>query len=171
MKNTFLKLSPILFSLLVLISFDSTAQKPKASPFKTTSAEVNGKTITITYSAPYKKDRAIYGGLVPYGKVWRTGANECTTIEISSDVTIGGKNLAAGKYSLFTIPNEGQWTIIINEDAKQWGHYSYKESKDVLRFRSTPKATDQTEQFTITLSEEGVVSIVWDTTKVNFNIE
>jgi len=162
----------LLIALAFSLSDNAQAQKKKpASPEKTVNASINNKDITIIYSAPYKKDREIFGGLVPYEKVWRTGANNATTIEVSADVMIGGKSLKAGMYSLFTIPNKDKWTVIINEDAKQWGSYGYKEDKDVLRFDVTPTTTSQTEQFDISISPEGMVSLVWDTTKASFEIK
>ena len=104
----------------LLTSFSLYAQQ-KASPPKVSKATVNGNDVTINYSSPSKKGREIYGGLVPYGQIWRTGANEATTIELSKDAKVGGIDVKAGKYALFTIPNEKEWTVIINSDAKQWG--------------------------------------------------
>src|SRR5690606_15950790 len=84
---------------------------------------------SITYCEPFKKDRDIFGGLVPYGKVWRTGANEATEITFKKDVTFAGVAVKAGTYSLFTIPEKGEWTIILNPELKQWGSYGYDKIK------------------------------------------
>lgn len=171
MKKTTKNYSLILmFALVFSIAFNTQAQKKPASPLKTVNASINDKDVTIVYSAPYKKEREIFGGLVPYDKVWRTGANNATTIEVSADVMIGGNKLAKGIYGLFTIPNEDKWTIIINSDAKQWGSYGYKDSKDIFRFDVIPSSAPQTEQFDISISD-GMITLVWDTTKVSFEIK
>jgi hypothetical protein len=109
--------------------------------------------------------------LVPYGEVWRTGANEATTIEFSADVTVQGKALAKGVYSLFTIPGETEWTIIINKDPKQWGAYTYKAENDVLRVKAKPSEHAMTEKFTIGVSATGQVTLDWDKTSVSFYVK
>ena len=90
-------------------------------------------TIKVIYSRPQKKGRTIFGELVPFGKVWRTGADEATEIKLMQDYNFGGKTVKAGTYSLFTIPGEKEWTIILNSDLDSWGAYSYKEDMDVAR--------------------------------------
>jgi len=90
-------------------------------------------TIKVVYSRPQKKGRTIFGELVPFGKVWRTGADEATEIKLMQDYNFGGKTVKAGTYSLFTIPGEKEWTIILNSDLDSWGAYSYKEDMDVAR--------------------------------------
>lgn len=155
----------------LLTSFSLYAQQ-KASPPKVSKATVNGNDVTINYSSPSKKGREIYGGLVPYGQIWRTGANEATTIELSKDAKVSGIDVKAGKYALFTIPNEKEWTVIINSDAKQWGAYKYDKSKDVGQFSVSSSSMDEmVESFTIDVSESGTVSISWDKTKVEFMIK
>ncbi|PIB36475.1 hypothetical protein BFP72_14250 [Reichenbachiella sp. 5M10] len=161
----------LLATLSLLLLGPLLAQTPKASPPKTAEREINGKTITINYSSPSKKGRQIWGELVKYDKVWRTGANEATTLEISDDILIGGKALKKGKYALFTIPNKDKWTIIINSNANQWGAYSYDKERDVLRFDVKPSPASFTEMFTITISETGTISLIWDELKVEFPIE
>jgi hypothetical protein len=106
--------------------------------------------IRIIYSRPAKKEREVFGKLVPFGKVWRTGANESAEIKFYQDVLLGGKKIKAGTYSLFTIPEQSEWTIILNTDLDQWGAYSYREEKDVLRFKvPVKKAEDLIESFSI----------------------
>lgn len=166
----------IFFTFLLIIIFSSAEfalaqDKPRASPLKTVSQEVGGKTITISYSAPSKKDRKIWGGLVPYDKVWRTGANEATTIEVSDKVSIGEKTLEKGKYALFSIPNQDKWTIIINSNANQWGAYSYDAKKDVIRFDVKPESSAFQETFSIDVNEAGLVTIAWDELKVAFAVK
>ncbi|MGX1024332.1 DUF2911 domain-containing protein [Psychroflexus sp. MBR-150] len=105
----------------------------------------------IIYSRPQKKGREIFGGLVPYGEVWRTGANEATEITFYEKVTFGGKPIDAGTYSLFTIPNKDKWTVILNKELNQWGAYQYDSSKDVTRIEVKPKSTvANVETFSIT---------------------
>ena len=163
-----------LMAMSLLIVFAANAQKDKSkrpSPPAQVSEKVGDATVTIDYSRPSKRGRVIFGDLEKFGKVWRTGANESTWIEISMDVEIEGETLAAGKYGLFTIPGEDEWTIIFNEEWSGWGAYKYKESKDVLRVKVEPQALDDVvEKFTIDISDSGVVSLAWDQTKVDFEI-
>lgn len=123
----------LVFFFSLLISTFSFAQKKVASPAETVSGKINGATITIKYGSPSVKGRAIWGALVPYDKVWRAGANDATTFETDKTITIEGKQLPAGKYSFFVIPNENESIIIFNKEAKQWGSYDYKASSDQLR--------------------------------------
>ena len=160
------------FIIACLISSSSLYAQQKASPPKVSKATVNGNDITINYSSPSKKGREIYGGLVPFDKVWRTGANEATTIELSKDAKIGGVDVKAGKYALFTIPGKAEWTVIINSNAKQWGAYDYDKSKDIGRFKvSSAELDDVIESFAINLADDGTVSIIWDQTQVEFMIK
>lgn len=147
------------------------AQEQRASPPATASAKVNGADIAINYSQPSAKGRTIMGGLVPYGQVWRTGANEATTFETSKDVKIQGQSLKAGKYALFTIPGEKKWKVIFNSNPKQWGAYKYDSSLDVLTVEVDAKAADQTETFTIEASNNGAITMKWEKTSVTFNVE
>ncbi len=158
-----------------LIAFTATAQKDKSkrpSPPAQVSEKVGDATVTIDYSQPSKRGRDIYGGLIEYGKVWRTGANESTWIEVSKDVKVEGKDLSAGKYSLFTVPGEDEWTIIFNKEWSGWGAYKYKESEDALRVKVKPGAIDEeVEIFTVEIDKSGTVSLLWDKTKVDFKIK
>ena len=109
--------------------------------------------------------------LAPAGKIWRTGANEATVFETSKDVTIEGKMLPAGKYSLYTIPGEKEWTIIFNKTWKQWGTV-YLDSEDALRVNVKPgKAAQFTEMLTFDISKNGKVSLMWGDTQVDFNVQ
>lgn len=157
-----------------LIAFAADAQKDKSkrpSPPAQVSEQVGDATITIDYSRPSKRGRKIFGGLEKYGKVWRTGANESSWIEISKDVKVEGEKLAAGKYGLFTIPGEDEWTIIFNKQWDGWGAYKYKESDDVLRVKVKPSSDEEvTELFTIEIEKDGDVVLAWDQTKVAFSI-
>ena len=123
--------------------------------------------VKVVYGRPLKKGRAVFGGLVPYGKVWRTGANEASEIKFYSDVKVGDKMVKAGTYSLFTIPGEKEWTIIINSDTDVWGAYSYNPSADVDRI-TVPATNDgeSLEAFSITFTK-GNMHLGWDTTRVS----
>ncbi|HVU55210.1 MAG TPA: DUF2911 domain-containing protein [Puia sp.] len=122
----------------------------------------------IAYGRPYKKGRDIYGGLVPYGKVDRLGADENTVISFSKDVTFGGKPVKAGTYSMFAIPTENSWTIILNGNAKQWGAFDYDKNKDkdVLRVEVPTKKLDNVVEQLTMKADESMISIQWDKTGV-----
>jgi hypothetical protein len=159
---------------LFIFSTEAAAQKDKStrpSPPAQVSEKIGSSTVTIDYSQPSKKDRDIFGGLVPYGKVWRTGANEATWIEVSADVKVQEQTLKAGKYGVFTIPGENDWTIIFNSKWDQWGSSGYDESADVLRVKAKTSSTSATEKFTIALAKNGMVTISWDQTKAEFTIK
>ena len=167
MKKIFL-----LLSLSILGFTAAQAQdKPRVSPPAEATATVKGKKITISYGQPSVKGREIWNKLVPYGQVWRTGANESTTIEFSEDVMVQGKPVPKGKYALFTIPNEKEWTIILNKTIA-WGAYTYKEADDVLRVMApVKKAKAFTEQMAFAVSKKGVVSFMWENVQVNFKVK
>ena len=160
--------------LSLFVGFSGVVAQDKSSrpsPPEQISATVDGVKVTVDYSKPSAKGRKIFGGLVPYNQVWRTGANETSWIEVSEDVTINGENLAKGKYALFTIPGEDSWTIVFNEGWQAWGAYSYEQSKDVLRIKANAdNESSKTEVFTITVSDEGAMVLAWDRTKVQFAI-
>ena len=125
----------------------------------------------VTYSRPAKKDREIFGKLVPYGKVWRVGANEATEIKFFTDATVAGKKIKAGVYSLYAIPNESDWTLIFNSDLDQWGAYSYKQDLDVLRVTApVKKAAEPVESLAIQFKKaddnvkNSTMIIAWDNT-------
>lgn len=165
----------ILTALTVLgvacLAFAQDGEKKAASPKATAEGTIGASKVTVTYSQPSAKGRKIMGGLVPYGQVWRTGANEATVIEFDKAVSVEGSNLAAGKYELFTIPTETEWTVIFQPYAKQWGAYSYKESNDVLRVKVKPAKTDSfVETFTITPGKEDV-QLKWENTAVAFKVK
>ena len=118
--------------------------------------------IRITYSRPQAKGREVFGGLVPYGEVWRTGANEAPEIKLYQDVTIDGKKLSAGTYSLFTIPAQERWTVIFNKALDYWGAYSYDQQQDVLRATAPAKSREEPlEAFSIQFEEgEGDTAVM-----------
>lgn len=127
--------------------------------------------VRVTYGRPQKNGREVFGKLVPYGKVWRTGANESSEIKFYQDIELGGKPVKAGSYSLFSIPGEKEWTIILNKDLDYWGAFKYNEKNDVLRVTAPVSAVDNTvEHMTVQFEnkgeKQGVMKIAWDKTVV-----
>jgi Protein of unknown function (DUF2911) len=148
---------------------------PDASPACTIKQRVGLTDIEIDYSRPGIKGREVFGGIVPYGTVWRTGANQATRITFSTPVKLEGHEIPAGTYSLFTIPDKGDWTIIINKDANQWGAFQYKQADDLLRFQVAPISMDvPIETFTIEFNrvrdESAVLNLAWDKTVVPIHL-
>jgi hypothetical protein len=159
------------FLFLLTFGINACAQNAKPSPAVTVSGKAGNATVTITYGSPSVKGRKVWGDLVPYGKVWRTGANDATTIEFSSDVKIEGQALAKGKYALFTIPEETGWTIIFNKNSKQWGAYSYKQDEDVLRVKvKSQKSADFNESLIFEVAND-MVHISWENLMVMFTVK
>jgi hypothetical protein len=150
---------------------------PAASPACTLKQRVGLTDFEIVYSRPGVKGRTIFGGIVPYGQVWRTGANQATKITFNTPVKFNGTDIPAGTYALFTIPGEQEWTVIINKGAAQWGAFQYDEKADVTRFKVTPVLLKDTaiETFTIEFNhirdESAVLNLVWDKTVVPIHLE
>ncbi len=134
-----------------------------------TAGVIDGVEITIEYGRPNVKERKVWGGLVPYGKVWRTGADEASTISFSSGVTIGGQKLAAGTYGLFTLPGEDEWSFVFNSVADQWGAFSYDAGKDVLRVTAKPQAAEHVESMEFVIEGSSVV-LRWEKLAVAFEV-
>lgn len=151
----------------------STKKAKRLSPVAEIHTSLVGSVkLDLQYGSPSVKGRKIWGELVPYGKVWRTGANEATTFEVDKDITVNGQTLTAGRYSLFTIPDKEEWTIIFNSIPDQWGAYNYDETKDVLRITVKPIPHEElTEQLQINVEEQGVVSIMWEYLEIPFKIQ
>ena len=149
---------------------------PEPSPSASFSQTLGFTKIKVDYARPGTKGREVFGKLIPYGEIWRTGASDCSTISFNDEVTIGGKKIAKGKYSLFSIPNVEQWTIIINTDTTLHGASGYDEKKDVHRFTVKPeKSARFYETFTIELSDivkdNGMLYLIWENTMVKFEIQ
>lgn len=168
-----------LLLVLLLASAVSSAQdavKPRPSPLAIVSSRYKDAYIKITYSQPHKRGRSIFGGLVPYGQVWRTGANEATELTVTKDIKINGADLKAGSYSLYTIPEKDKWTIILNRDLGMWGAYNYNVKMDVMRFEVpvVPVTEFVYEAFTILLdpkNNRADLVLAWDRTKVVIPIQ
>jgi hypothetical protein len=160
--------------LVTAAAFAQTDAKKPLSPPATAKGVIGGTEITVDYSAPSKRDRVIMGGLVPYDKVWRTGANAATTITTTGDLMLGDLHLPAGKYSLFTIPGEKEWTLIVN---KQTGHSGarYDESQDFGRVKMSVKPLKDTlETFTISVKpaagKKGTLLLAWENTEASIPV-
>lgn len=150
---------------------------PNASSGQTIIQEFGLGTITLKYSRPNIKGRKIFGTgtLLPYGEVWRTGANNATTIQFSDDVTIEGNKIPAGEYGLFSIPGRTEWTIIMNKTAKQWGAYQYKQEDDFIRFKVKPTTIITpietfSIQFTDVMPGSCDLGFMWERTAVKFHL-
>jgi hypothetical protein len=130
----------------------------------------------VTYGRPLKKGRTMLGGTEAYGKVWRTGANESTEIKLYKDVTFGDKKIPAGTYTLYTIPDKDEWTVIFNSKLDTWGAYEYDESKDVARIKvPAGKTESEVEAFTIAFDGgkdgTGTMALAWENTLVKVPIK
>jgi len=169
MKKSFLIILLAAFS--VGTTFAQQDKSKRASPpAEVSTTTTSGLTITINYSQPSVKGRTIGKEIAPYGKVWRTGANEATIFEVNKDVTVEGKALKEGKYSLYTIPDQNSWVIIFNKQIGQWGT-QYAEAEDALRISVKPEVSSSfQEKMTFEISKQGNVSLLWGKTKVSFNV-
>ena len=141
------------------------AKKALASPRDSVSGMVGGASISINYGSPSVRGRKIWGGLVPYDTVWRTGANEATRFTTSKAIVVEGQSLPAGTYGFFAIPGKKAWTIIFNSVANQWGAFKYDASKDVLRVTVSPAGTGMHERLVYTINDKGF-TLIWDKLRV-----
>ena len=160
--------------LIFALSVFAVCQGKPSPPASATCDLGGGKNIKTDYSSPRMKGRKIYGELVPYGKVWRTGANEATTFVNSSDVMVGGKEVPAGSYTLFTVPNADKWTLIINKKTGEWGiPYKY-ESDELARVdMKVSKLPSPVENFTISYEKSGngcTLQMDWESTRASVDI-
>jgi hypothetical protein len=163
--------------LTILFTAAACAQMGGGKPSPAASAACDlagGKTIKTDYSSPRMKGRKVYGGLVPFGEVWRTGANEATTFVTSADVVVGGKTVPAGSYTIFTVPNADKWTLIINKKTGEWGiPYKY-ESDELARVdMKVSKLPSPAENFTIAYDKSAggcTLRLDWETTRAAVDI-
>ncbi|HXU12422.1 MAG TPA: DUF2911 domain-containing protein [Candidatus Binatia bacterium] len=160
---------------LLVSSASAELTLPRVSQKASVMQTVGLTDVTIMYNRPGVKGRVIWGGLVPYDKVWRTGANEATTITLSQAVKINGQPLPAGTYSFHTIPGKTSWTLIFNKTAEQWGSYDYDASKDALRIQVTPVTGPNQEWMAFSFSDvstdSATVELAWEKLRVPFKIE
>ncbi|MEO8587004.1 MAG: DUF2911 domain-containing protein [Acidobacteriota bacterium] len=166
----------VVLSVTLLASAAALAQTP--APPQSPAGSANGTSgaakITIEYHRPSVRGREIWGGLVPYGQVWRLGANEATTIAFSAPVKIEGKDVPAGTYALFAIPGKDKWTFIVNKNAKQWGAFKYQQTEDLLRFDVVPQAGNAVEMMTFSVVSKAPASasveMEWAKVKTSFSV-
>ena len=183
-KNIFI--TALFLTTIILFCGSSSAQEKKKpeeriSPKAEISQTIGLTEVSISYSRPGVKGRKIWGGLVPYNKVWRTGANEATKITFSTDVKINGKKLKKGAYAFFAIPTEKEWTLIFNNVADQWGAFTYNEAKDALRIKVKPRKGNYAEWLYYSFDNMKVqkrgkpnsaeICLNWENLKVPFTVE
>lgn len=154
--------------VLLVVATVTFAQK---SPRKQATGNIGAVAVEVDYGAPSVRDRVIWGELVPYGKVWRAGANENTTISFDKDVTVGGKKVPSGKYGLFVIPNKGEeWIVALSKKNDAWGSSGYSKENDLIRFKvSTEKIDKSVEQMAFHVYDKGV-KLKWDKVKISIPI-
>jgi hypothetical protein len=166
---------PTLFAILFTAAASAQMGGGKPSPAASAACDLGGgKTVKTNYSSPRMKGRKIYGDLVPFGEVWRTGANEATTFVASADVTVGGKAIPAGSYTIFTVPTADKWTLIINKKTGEWGiPYKY-ESDELARVdMKVSKLPSPVENFTIAYDKSAggcTLRMDWETTRASVDI-
>lgn len=171
-----IRLISLLFLFTGFNSFSQEAIILRTSPLAIATSRYKDTYLKITYSQPLKRGREIFDGVVPYGQVWRTGANEATELTVTKEIMVNGNSLKAGTYSLFTIPEKDNWTIIINSELGLWGSYNYNSKLDVLRFQVPTQSLKDVvyEPFTITIdqkNDKADVLLMWDTVRVSFPIQ
>lgn len=175
MTNKF-TLAFLTFLLASYVGFAQQIQMPQASPSAKIIQKVGLTDVTVDYSRPSTKGRKIFGELVPYGQVWRTGANAATVLTFSTDVTVGGQSIPAGSYALYAIPGKNDWTIILSKNTQLWGSIGYNPAEDQARFEvEASKTSKKYETFEIAFNNftdnSAVVSMKWETTRVDFKIQ
>ncbi|MEQ9064750.1 MAG: DUF2911 domain-containing protein [Vicingaceae bacterium] len=172
MKKYILSITLPLFGFLSGV----TAQElPMPSPTSTVMQRVGLTDFEIVYSRPGVKDRKVFGELVPYNKMWRTGANKATALTISDDVEVHGQKLNAGVYAIFTIPGEKEWEVIFNKNTEQWGTYDHKDSEDVLKIKVPSETAEYTESmlmyFDDLKDESATLNLQWEKTRISIPIK
>jgi hypothetical protein len=171
-RTAFLLCSVLMLSVLAAAQMGGEKQRP--SPAATAQCKfADGKSIRVAYSSPRAKGRKIFGGLVPYGEPWRTGANEATAFVTDANLTIGGKDIPAGSYTMFTVPNQDKWTLIISKKTGEWG-IPYPEGEDLARAdMSVSKTSGPVENFSISFHEMGTgchMYLDWENTRATIEI-
>lgn len=162
---------------LACLCGNSAAQdkKPRISPKAGVSQIIGTTEVKISYSRPGVKGRKIWGELVPYNKVWRAGADEATKFTFANDVKINGKKIPAGSYSFFVIPSNGEWTLILNKVADQWGAFEYNENQDLIRFKVNPQKNGYQEWLAYSFSGMSTgtayIDLTWEYLKVSLKVE
>lgn len=165
----------VLTAFVMLVGAVAVAQQNRVSPHETVELALNGKKITVTYGRPSMKGRKVVGGLVPYGAVWRTGADEATVLTTEADLMIGTLAVPKGSYAIFTLPSETGWKLIVNKVADQFGAFSYNEKQDLGRVdMKVGKISAPVEKFTITLAKAGkggALKLQWENTSASVDFK
>ena len=174
MRKQIVFLTTLLLTFTVLAACQQDKAKRPSPPAQAQCKFSDGKTVTVNYSSPRAKGRKIFGELVPYGQVWRTGANEATSLVTDVNLSIGGKDVPAGSYTIFTVPGQDKWTLIINKKTGEWGiPYKY-ESDELARVDMKVSQTPSpVENFTIGFDQKGnscTLNIMWENTKASVDI-
>ena len=172
-------MNKLILILLLPAFLESNAQEPltpRESPLEMVTMKFENSYIKITYCRPSVNGREIFGNLVPYGEVWRTGANEATEITFTDDVLVSDQPVEAGTYSIYTIPDKNSWTFILNKDLGMWGAFSYNEDHDILRIQAKAETTMSAyEPFTIEFDQKGLPStnilLMWEDTRVTIPVK
>jgi DUF2911 family protein len=172
-----MKMNRVLFIMVALGALigAAAAQQNRVSPHETTELTLNGKKISVSYGRPSMKGRKIMGGLVPYGQVWRTGADEATVLKTEADLMIGNLAIPKGSYAIFTLPSESGWKLIVNKVAEQMGAFNYDEKQDLGRVDlKVGKTSAPIEKFTILLAKSGsggALKMEWENTSASVNFQ
>ena len=173
MRIKALRAAPMLALLAAMAALPGFAERGDDSDRKSkngkTAGVIDGVEVALEYGRPNVKGRQIWGGLVPYGSLWRTGADEATTITFGQDVEIQGERIEAGTYALFTIPEESEWVVILNEAAEQWGAFGYDQDQDALRVTAVPAAAEHVESMEFVIEGSSVV-LRWEKLAVGFEV-
>lgn len=175
MQPKTLAIAASLLCLVVTAASQPQDKSKRPSPPGKTEVVLKGKTITIDYSRPFAKGRKIFGGVVPYNQVWRTGANEATTFTTPIDLTVGDAKVPAGTYTLYSLPSESGWKLIINKQTGQWGT-EYDQKQDLARVdMQSAKTAQPVEQFTISFDKKGedaaTLVMEWENTRVSVPVK
>ncbi len=175
MKKTLAIAALVVFVFTTLVLAQQDKSKRPSPPESAQCKFSNGKTVKVDYSSPRMKGRKIYGGLVPYGEVWRTGANEATTFVSDTNLTVGEKDVSAGNYTIFTVPNQDKWTLIINKKTGEWGiPYKYEADELARVDMKVSKTASPVENFTISFDQKGdscVMNLDWENTRASVDIK
>lgn len=170
----------LIFTTALILQFSSLAYSqlnlPPASPDGEFKQQVGFTEVEVKYSRPSARGRVVFGGLIPFGELWRTGAHDATTIHFSDTINLNGHNVPAGRYSLFTIPNQNEWTIVINKVAEMHGTSDYSQEQDLVRFTVTPeKSVRYYETFTVEVNDftkDGAsLYLIWENTQVRISMK
>lgn len=176
-----MKSKSILLQFMIIVSLSTVAvaqqiQMPQASPTATISQKIGLTDVTIEYSRPSTKGRKIFGELVPFGEVWRTGANAATIITFKNEAKVEGNIVPPGSYALYSIPDKNEWTIILSKNTKLWGAVGYDAKDDLVRFKVKPGKTGQKYETMeinfVDMTDTGAtIALKWENTRIKFRIE